>query len=745
MNAEPLVGVRHPWCTDFEWQRAVRPPRRLTDAQVDQFDTAGWLVVDNLIEASTLRELTAELDEIEAEADAFIRSQPDDRFVISEADAITFSTHAVLTSATARRVSRLDSITDICHDLIGPDVRLYWDQLVYKKPQKPREFPWHQDNGYTFIEPQQYLTIWLALTDATVDNGCPWVAPGAHRTGTLAHSYVHPLGLQCFFDHPNATAAPVLASSAVVFSSLTSHRTGPNTTDAVRKTYILQFAPDGVEVLRGDPSLGPPTTRELPNLTIESFNAAAFAGEPTRRAVTGPSLSWGVEGIGPDEFEPDYRGVDDTPEIWWDPTAEGPAEGVRHRRCRDDLQRAASRRGPVGLRTNPELTTRSLVCVAISVDRPADFATQTDEGDISAGQNKRTDGVPRPVDQHFDAMLADVRGPRRMHSERHRLANRRCHSGGNLDLSSFEHLRTGGAVGLHEVHDDVDQCRMRLTGRVVQIDLHARRLTNRDSGRDARGTADLQGSVGAEPNHWQRVGVALLDEGAQSVFDKTLAIRTATTPPPTCDRHGHVGMIFGDVVDVVCNRSTDVLRRVVLEQLEQLDDGSRVSHELAEAGCPGQARPCPLRDQSPYVLTRIGRPLSEAIKSGVAMRLDVRTDAELSGEALREFVLHRHRQLEVVEAMDGDEVDQWEVSETFHPVEVLGKPLALERIDHDLQRRAAIGRQRGRQHTRDVSRPRHQFELVEAIDRRSDEPLARESRHDSAEQVGQVGGDLGSE
>ncbi len=63
-----------------------------------------------------------------------------------------------------------------------------------------------------------------------------------------------------------------------------------------------------------------------PNLTIETFNQAAFDAEPTARAVTGPSLSWGTEGIWPDDFEPDYRGVDDIAEIWWDPTAEGPDE-----------------------------------------------------------------------------------------------------------------------------------------------------------------------------------------------------------------------------------------------------------------------------------------------------------------------------------------------------------------------------------------------------------------------------------
>jgi hypothetical protein len=63
-----------------------------------------------------------------------------------------------------------------------------------------------------------------------------------------------------------------------------------------------------------------------PNLTIETFNDAAFDGEPTPRALTGVSLSWGTQGIWPDDFEPDYRGTDDVTEIWWDPAATGPDE-----------------------------------------------------------------------------------------------------------------------------------------------------------------------------------------------------------------------------------------------------------------------------------------------------------------------------------------------------------------------------------------------------------------------------------
>ncbi|MGA9276205.1 hypothetical protein [Ilumatobacter sp.] len=63
-----------------------------------------------------------------------------------------------------------------------------------------------------------------------------------------------------------------------------------------------------------------------PDLTDESFNEAAFRLEPSPRALTGSSLSWGTHGIWPDDLEPDYRGVDDVTEIWWDPTATGPDE-----------------------------------------------------------------------------------------------------------------------------------------------------------------------------------------------------------------------------------------------------------------------------------------------------------------------------------------------------------------------------------------------------------------------------------
>jgi phytanoyl-CoA hydroxylase len=252
----------HPWNLGFAWSDRTGPFRRLAPEDVAAFDAKGFVIVPDLVAPGLLAEATAEIDRIEEKVDAALQKMENGRMMIAETGAITFATHLVARSPVLAKLSRHPALVDLCADLVGPDVNLYWDQAVYKKPEKPRRFPWHQDNGYAFVEPQQYLTIWLALTDATPENGCPQVAPGIHRNGTLLHTYVEPLGYECFSDPPAVELAPVRAGGAVVFSSLTPHLTGPNTTGSVRKAYILQYAPAGAEILRGDAAAGPPARRD---------------------------------------------------------------------------------------------------------------------------------------------------------------------------------------------------------------------------------------------------------------------------------------------------------------------------------------------------------------------------------------------------------------------------------------------------------------------------------------------------
>ena len=253
-----MQAERHPWNSEFHFVVPTSPPTTVTEDERDRFARDGYLVVEEVLSADERAVLIDELDRIEAGMDQFLAGREDGRFTIAEHGAITFSPHAVLQSPAARATSRHPHLLGFCRDLLGPDVNLYWDQAVYKKTEKPRAFPWHQDTGYNFVEPQSYLTCWLALTDATEANGCPWVVPGAHQAGTLRHRWVDPLGWQCLDAPPDAVAAPVAAGGAVVFSSLTPHSTGPNQTSDVRKAYIVQYALDGTCVMEGDPNNGPP-------------------------------------------------------------------------------------------------------------------------------------------------------------------------------------------------------------------------------------------------------------------------------------------------------------------------------------------------------------------------------------------------------------------------------------------------------------------------------------------------------
>lgn len=246
--------MRHPSNHGFVWN--ARPQtglKALTPAQVTQYNQDGWLRMEQVVKGDALATLRTAVDACEAAEPDSVLTMADDYVLTYQADRLSFSRNLVLRDDTVRAAALSPAIAAIMHDLIGPAVRLYWDQAVYKKPGEHEEFPYHQDNGYTFVEPQAYVTLWLALVDASEENGCPWVIPGLHKHGTLAHEN-QPYGLEIAGIEPyrkHGICAPARAGDAVIFSSLTPHRTGPNLTDHVRKALILQYIPDGARGVDG--------------------------------------------------------------------------------------------------------------------------------------------------------------------------------------------------------------------------------------------------------------------------------------------------------------------------------------------------------------------------------------------------------------------------------------------------------------------------------------------------------------
>jgi hypothetical protein len=144
------ISTLHPLNRAFEWKPVVGPFRRITQAQARSFNENGFFVLEDAIDRETVARVIAEIDPREAKMEEFVRAQPGKRMMIYEANGISFTIHLVRHSQFLREFSASQVFADLCHDLIGPDVRLYWDQAVYKKPEYPKHFPWHQDNGYTF-------------------------------------------------------------------------------------------------------------------------------------------------------------------------------------------------------------------------------------------------------------------------------------------------------------------------------------------------------------------------------------------------------------------------------------------------------------------------------------------------------------------------------------------------------------------------------------------------------------------
>ena len=193
----------------------------------------GYFVVDDVFTADECDAITAHVEQA-----AFELALGD-----ASDGALSYRPMMHLASPELTAVATDPRWAPIVLPLLGTgDARLYWEQAVAKPPHARTELPWHQDNGYTPLVPEEYVTCWLALDDADLDNGCLWVIPGSHRQGTVRHhNGAGPFRVG--HDGPDADGVPVPVrrGSVLVFSSLLMHRSGPNTTDRPRRAWIIQY------------------------------------------------------------------------------------------------------------------------------------------------------------------------------------------------------------------------------------------------------------------------------------------------------------------------------------------------------------------------------------------------------------------------------------------------------------------------------------------------------------------------
>jgi ectoine hydroxylase-related dioxygenase (phytanoyl-CoA dioxygenase family) len=139
---------------------------------------------------------------------------------------------------------------NIAARLEGLDMRVWHDQALFKEPRTGVKTPWHQDAVYwPHAQRAQQTTIWIALKDATIQNGCMSFVGGTHKIGVLPKIDLgNPEDI--FKYAPNIKpvkpqVCPLKAGSVTFHNGLTFHYAGPNKSDGMREAFAIIYMPDG--------------------------------------------------------------------------------------------------------------------------------------------------------------------------------------------------------------------------------------------------------------------------------------------------------------------------------------------------------------------------------------------------------------------------------------------------------------------------------------------------------------------
>eukprot|EP00117_Sycon_ciliatum_P003150 scpid79806/ scgid8065/ Phytanoyl-CoA dioxygenase domain-containing protein 1 len=137
---------------------------------------------------------------------------------------------------------RMQSISS---QLLGEDVKLL-QSMALLKPPGAAEKRWHQDNGYFRLTPNHVMAMWIAIDEATVENGCMHVVPATHTHGVDEHKSLngnHKLySLTKTPDEKTVVPMPLKPGDALVFHGELHHFTPPNKSSSPRYALQLHYA-----------------------------------------------------------------------------------------------------------------------------------------------------------------------------------------------------------------------------------------------------------------------------------------------------------------------------------------------------------------------------------------------------------------------------------------------------------------------------------------------------------------------
>src|SRR5215212_1833010 len=162
---------------------------KLSSSQKDQFNEDGYLIVRNFLDPEEVKLLYG----LATSDDLLLNNAWDFNDQSGKSTRLTLwftpgdDTFGLLT--------RSEGMVGAIQTLLGQgEVCHFHSKLMQKEPKVGGAWEWHQDYGYWykngFLYPNALVSVMLALTEATKENGCLQVLKGSHKMGRLEHNFV---------------------------------------------------------------------------------------------------------------------------------------------------------------------------------------------------------------------------------------------------------------------------------------------------------------------------------------------------------------------------------------------------------------------------------------------------------------------------------------------------------------------------------------------------------------------------
>jgi len=211
---------------------------RISDDDVEFYRENGYLIVPNALSPDEIESLRDETTAICQGDRGEVGKLPEGAEHDTEEDILK----RVLCIHMIHKISPImhealahPIIADTLTKVIGPNVKCMQSMLFIKASGKPGQ-AWHQDEIYIPTRDRSLTGGWIALDDATTENGCLWVIPGSHKRGILWPQRVqHDTRFDCAhesfrFPYTDDDAIPVevKAGDMVFFNGYLLHRSLPN-------------------------------------------------------------------------------------------------------------------------------------------------------------------------------------------------------------------------------------------------------------------------------------------------------------------------------------------------------------------------------------------------------------------------------------------------------------------------------------------------------------------------------------